>query len=136
MMKKFLTIAAVSAAAFLAVSCSEGTCELDGEWTVTEITGVNVADAEKQPILNIDANKKEYHGETGVNVINGNLKFGDGSITFEPGAMTKMMGAPSSMAVEDMYISIINSANSYEMIDENTAVIKNASGAQMTLTRK
>lgn len=134
-MKKSLISAAAAAAALLAVSCSSAQPDITGDWTVTEITGVELGGTFETPVISFDAQTGEYHGNSGVNSIFGNYSTEGNTITIDGGGMTKMMGDPASMEVERKYVEILNSAKSFEQVDENTVVLKAESGDQMTLKK-
>jgi len=132
----FKAIAIAFVATILAVSCKTNG-ELNGDWTVSSLTGADVASADEQPYFKIDLSNGTYAGYTGVNVINGKIKTNGGKISFADGAMTKMMGSPESMVVEDTFVSVLREIKSFEVQDESTIILKNASGETvMTLVRK
>lgn len=70
-----------------------GITDLEGEWKMVSIEGVNV-ETEREAFLRFDTEAKKIHGSAGCNVLNSvyELKESDPmAISFKPAQMTMMM---------------------------------------------
>lgn len=107
-MKKniFTALAALVMGVFAVSSCNDNAQKLDlsGEWTITELDGTAVNLVEV-PTVNFDENG--YSLYTGVNTVNGSFTFDGENVVFNDGGMTKMMGEPEAMAVEDRLVALL-----------------------------
>lgn len=130
MRKAITTIAAFAA---IMTACSQ-TASLSGEWTVLTIKGESVSAAIETPAITISGD--DYHGVTGVNLINGKISVKGGNVRFEDGAMTRRAGDPESMAIEMRYLEAINSA-SKATVNESVLTLTDENGEEvMTLKKK
>ena len=130
MKKTIMTLSAI--AAFL-TSCAPSV-SLSGEWTVLTIKGEGVSAAIVAPQIIIDGDS--YSGQTGVNCINGKLTLKGDSISFGEAAMTRMMGDPASMDVEQRYMDAINAAAKATVKDSDMILSDKDGNELMTLTKK
>lgn len=120
-----------------AVACSTNSnVDLSGEWAVVTISGVNVPETMKEPVLSFDTANNTYSGVTGINSINGGYTLENDNISFSDGPMTKMAGDPASMETENGYIKAIMSAKTISTND-GTLTLKDVEGNElMTLKKK
>ncbi len=120
-----------------AVACSTNSnVDLSGEWAVITISGENVPETLKEPVLTFDTTNNTYSGVTGINSISGDYTLENNNITFSDGPMTKMAGDPTSMEIENGYIKAITSAKTFSANDE-TLTLKDEDGNElMTLKKK
>ena len=115
------------------ISCTNKA--LDGKWHVEHIDGVEIGDVFNEPCLEFDSDKSEYHGVTGVNIVNGTIKVVGNKITFKDGPMTRMAADPHSMSVETAYLKAIENTASF-LIEDGTLLLKDDKGATlMELTK-
>jgi len=123
----------LSAFAAIITSCAPAV-SLSGEWSVLTIKGEGVSGALDAPSVTITG--RHYSGMTGVNTINGKLSVKGDCISFGDGAMTRMMGDPESMEIEQRYLDAINSA-AKATVNDNDLILTDKNGAEvMTLKKK
>lgn len=105
-MKKnlFTALAALVMGVFAVSSCNEQKLDLNGEWKVVELDGTAIDLAEVPTVSFADGT---YSMFAGVNTVNGAFVVDGEAVVLEDGAMTKMMGAPEEMAVEDRLVSLL-----------------------------
>ena len=120
-------------AALTLFSCSNRS--LDGKWHVKYVEGVEIGDVFNEPYLEFDSEKSEYHGVTGVNVVNGTIMVVGNKINFKDGPMTRMAADPHSMSVETAFLRAIENTESFS-IEEGKLFLKDSKGATlMELTK-
>lgn len=112
---------------FIFVSCNS-TKEVEGNWITTSFVKDGIA--QEIAVSNIEftakGNAVNAGGCAGVNLFNGNVKLSNGKINLNNIAVTKMMGDPAAMEFEDMFIELLNNADSY-LIEGNNLIIKASS---------
>ena len=79
------------------------------------------------PSLTFNTEDNSYHGVTGVNILNGDFKLKDGTISFGDGAMTRMMGDSISMLVEMNYLDALSKASNFN-IENNILFVYDKDG--------
>ena len=114
---KFINNFIIAAAlCFFATSCHNSTDnDISGKWLVKEINGKEIQQSMNIPSLTFNTEDNSYHGVTGVNILNGDFKLKDGTISFGDGAMTRMMGDSISMLVEMNYLDALSNASNFNI---------------------
>lgn len=130
-MKKAAII--ISALTAMFTSCAPS-ASLSGEWSVLTINGEGVSGAIDTPAITIMGNR--YSGKTGVNSINGKVSVKGEKISFGDGAMTRMMGDPESMEIEQRYLDAINAASKAIVNDAGLTLTDKEGREVMTLKKK
>ena len=126
---KFINNFIIAAAlCFFATSCHNSTDnDISGKWLVKEINGKEIQQSMNIPSLTFNTEDNSYHGVTGVNILNGDFKLKDGTISFGDGAMTRMMGDSISMLVEMNYLDALSNASNFN-IENNILFIYDKDG--------
>lgn len=117
-MKKFFAML-MAAPMFFACTSSKVSVNagdaLLGDWQVVSAYGVNAAGAEKQPMISFQDSGKVV-GNAGVNSFFGSYSLkGDTALSFENMGMTRMMGSPASMEVENAVKKALNASASIKV---------------------
>ncbi|SRR5574344_282430 len=126
---KFINNFIIAAAlCFFATSCHNSTDnDISGKWLVKEINGKEIQQSMNIPSLTFNTEDNSYHGVTGVNILNGDFKLKDGTISFGDGAMTRMMGDSISMLVEMNYLDALSNASNFN-IENNILFVYDKDG--------
>ncbi len=107
--------------------------ELDGNWTTEALEKDGVA--QTIAVSNIEFTTKgnvvNAGGCAGVNLFNGDVKVSNGKISTGTLAVTKMMGEPAAMEFEDLFIEVLNNADSYKV--ENNVLTITATSKNLKL---
>lgn len=123
-MKKFLIVFAALLPLIFA-GCKGGE-NLDGKWVPVSMTQ-NGKSYEIESSCFVDfstsGSKIIVSGNSGVNLLNGEIKIGEGSLTSNGFASTRMMGTPTQMAFEDAFLEIFSYATSYELKDGSLKIV-------------
>lgn len=109
------------------------TNELEGNWTTEALEKDGIA--QTIAVSNIEFTTKgnvvNAGGCAGVNLFNGDVKVSNGKISAGNLAVTKMMGDPEAMEFEDLFIEVLNNADSYKV--ENNVLTITASSKNLKL---
>lgn len=125
-MKKITALFCTTLAALSCLTaCSNH--ELDGKWTVDDIYSVEPGELFNEPVLELNTEKREYHGVTGINNISGTITLKGNNISFSDGPMTRMAADPHSMEVETAYLKAIFDTESYT-IEGGKLYLKDCTG--------
>lgn len=110
--------------------------DMNGEWTVAEVAGADVANAETTPFFVIDLEAKTVSGNVGCNSVNATLLLdaAKGIIGFENAGSTRMMCA--DMSVEDAMLKALVDVRNFEAAEDGTVVLKNAAGEKLIVLKK
>ena len=110
--------------------------DMNGEWTVAEVVGADVANAETTPFFVIDLEGKTVSGNIGCNSVNATLLLdaAKGIIGFENAGSTRMMCA--DMSVEDAMLKALVDVRNFEAAEDGTVVLKNAAGEKLIVLKK
>lgn len=106
--------------------------KLSGDWKVTSVAGIEVPALVDAHIL-FNAEDNTYSAYTGVNTINGGFTLADGKLNFGEGAMTKMMGEPAAMLIEDTFVQVLNGECKFVEVEGDTLTLKQGDTVVMTL---
>ena len=132
-MKKVFTAAAIIIG-FL--SCknmqqqnSQTVPDIFGKYKVVAINRANVPETMNGTTLELTDSSK-YSGKTGVNSLFGDYNINKNNISFSEGAMTRMMGDPSSMKIEQDFVEAIHSVKTFDRDGEHI-ILKNGKGDEV-----
>lgn len=104
---------------------------LNGAWNITQVGDLKVP-ADSEACLVFDINEERIHGNTGCNIINGDLRLIDTRINgleFTDLASTRMACPEPVMALEQALLLALEEVTSCQAeADGNTAVLKDADG--------
>ena len=123
-MKKFLVLAA--AAIMMASCCNNKAVELAGKWTISTVNGEEVS-LEKMPFIEFDTTAGKFHGNAGVNLMNGEFTQEGKKLTFGEAATTMMAGQDAETAVERSILKNIEKVAAADKAEENVE-LKDAEG--------
>lgn len=127
MKKLFLVLAA--ALPFLFTSCKE-TKVLEGNWKTIALTQNGKEYKVVDSFIEIEnaIGGVIVHGNSGVNLFNGDIKIKKGKIISEGQgfASTRMMGPEEDMIFEDRFLEILSYADTYT-VEEDILTIKSSS---------
>lgn len=106
--------------------------DLSGNWTLVHIhessgTTIDKGFPNKKPNLILEAVSKKATGNTGCNQLFGNFKTQQNKISFDGMGMTKMY---CEGVAENEYVNMINSVESYTVID-NQLILMDKDGTQL-----
>ena len=114
---------------------------LNGYWVITEVDGMKIK-LDEMPTIVIDIEENKFTGNSGCNIMNGNLKYDsttpDNKIAFTGIVSTRRMCTPDNMEVEDKILDTINKISSFRTIDKNRIALysQNSQYASMILEKK
>ena len=110
--------------------------DMNGEWTVAEVVGADVAKAETTPFFVIDLEAKTVSGNVGCNSVNATLLLdaAKGIIGFENAGSTRMMCA--DMSVEDAMLKALVDVRNFEAAEDGSVALKNAAGEKLIVLKK
>ena len=98
-MKKIMIM--IAAAAMMASCCNKGgeAVSLEGKWTIATVNGEAIELAE-MPFIEFNTTDGKFHGNAGVNIMNGAYTQEGEKVTFGEAATTMMAGRPAENQVE------------------------------------
>lgn len=99
---------------------------LNGNWEVVELDGKKVR-LEVKPTMIIDIEARKLSGNSGCNIMNGELEFDNttlnNGIRFTGVASTRRMCTPAAMEVEDKMLELLNNINAFRILDNNRVAL-------------
>jgi len=122
--------ALLASAALVFSSCKGGaeSADLSGVWNLKTIDGVEVVIPEDQPSIEFSA--KQYHLQTGINIVNGNYSVKKDVLKMEEGPMTRMAGSEEGMNLETKILDFL--FNPLEVdVQENVLTLTSSNGDTM-----
>jgi len=126
MKKLILTLCVATAFAALCVACikrGDTIAQLDGEWNIILVDG-HKPDSQVTPWIGFNIAEKRVYGNLGVNHVIGSLdtEVKPGMIDLSQLGLTRMMGAPEEMEVEDRVTKALGEVISYRVTDHGNRV--------------
>jgi len=126
MKKWILATGIVAALAALCAACvnrGDTIAQLNGEWNITLVDGKK-PDSKVTPWIGFDIAEKRVYGNLGVNHVIGTLdtEVKPGMIDFSQLGLTRMMGAPEAMEVENRVTEALGKVISYRVTDHGNRV--------------
>ncbi len=126
-MRKLILVACVATAfAALCAAClkrGDTIAQLNGEWNITLVDGKK-PDSKVTPWIGFDIAEKRIYGNLGVNHVIGTLdtEAKPGMIDLSQLGLTRMMGAPEDMEVENRVTEALGKVISYRVTDHGNRV--------------
>ncbi len=137
-MKKIISMAAVAAAIMTLFSCAQA-LDLSGEWKVKTINGEEIAapqtEDEVAPFIEFDVENGKIHGNTGVNIVNGNYTLDGNNLSFGTLMTTMMAGPESKMKTEQDFLAAVNAVKTAKTADGILTLYDAEGKALMTLSK-
>ncbi len=126
MRKLILVACAATAFAALCAAClkrGDTIAQLGGEWNITLVDGMKPAN-KVTPWIGFDIAEKRIYGNLGVNHVIGTLdtEAKPGMIDLSQLGLTRMMGAPEDMEVENRVTEALGKVISYRVTDHGNRV--------------
>jgi heat shock protein HslJ len=124
---------------FGAFSCKadDSMAELGGDWYLTMINGVGLGlqdPASPHPFIRFDPGGEMISGYTGCNQFTGEAFYAGNTI--EVGSIISTLIACQNMEIEEHMLAILSNQTIIFQIEEDTLIITNDTGGQMTLIRQ
>ena len=82
--------------------CCETVC-LEGKWTITSVAGKEIK-LKEMPFIEFNLTEKKFHGNAGVNIMNGNFEFESNKLTFGHAATTMKAGLEPESTTERLIL--------------------------------
>ena len=98
-MKKIMIM--IAAAAMMASCCNKAgeAVSLEGKWTIATVNGEEIT-LEEMPFLEFNTTDNKFHGNAGVNIMNGEYTQEGEKLVFGEAATTMMAGRPEANKIE------------------------------------
>lgn len=114
---------------------------LNGRWNIASVYGETVESIEKTetpPFLEFDAQAKKIHGNTGCNIVNGEItQDGNSPTSLKFDRMLSTMKAGPGMTVEGKVLEAMEKVKSFVVHDETHASLIDENGKEaLTLSRE
>ena len=123
---------AILAGLFL-IGCSGP--DLNGNWTISSVDGEVINQMEIHPFINFDKATGRFHGNSGVNIINGTYTVAGSKLKFDNISTTMMAGPEEDMETESEIIEAINDAVKYRGKNGGVAILDDEGDVVLTLVR-
>ncbi len=118
----------------LLISCV-GRPNLNGNWTISSVDGELINQREIHPYINFDKATGRFHGNSGVNIINGTFTATWSKLKFDNLSTTMMAGSENDMEIESDIIEAINSAAKFRGKNGNVEILDDDGDVVLVLTR-
>jgi heat shock protein HslJ len=106
--------------------------QIDGEWQLTTINGMDVrGDIKGDKIVIFDSGKKQYKANVGCNNLFGSLDIDGTKMVMGPAASTRMACAENAMLLDQKTITSFTQTQSYK-IEYNELRLLDANGKTLT----
>lgn len=111
---------------------------LIGNWETVALIKEGVA--QEIAVSNIELTSKgsvmNAGGCAGVNMFNGDLKFGKKNLSNNGFGVTKMMGEPKAMEFENMFLDVLNNSSSYKLEGDVLTIYSESKNMEIQLRRQ
>lgn len=126
----------IAAAAMMASCCSNEcrTVSLEGRWTIASVNG-EMLSLEQMPFIEFDTTDHRFHGNAGVNIMNGDYKLEGTTLTFGEAATTMMAGRPEASKVEREILDNISAVTTATGSEDKIELKNNEDIVLMTLVK-
>ncbi len=105
-------------------------------WVLTKLGETNVAPAEREAFLTLQASDQRASGYAGCNMFAGPYQLAGDKLSFGPLAMTRMACPPPGMAVEGGYANALRGAKAYKIAGQTMTLTDDAGKSLATLAVK
>ena len=95
--------------------------DINGEWTISKVDGVEIEVADKTPFLSFNVADNAVHGNGGCNIINGSFSQEEGNASsLKFGQMISTMMAGPGMETEGKVLEAMNKVASFVVNEDGT----------------
>lgn len=115
--------------------CQSSQACLEGKWTISTVNGQQVT-LEEMPFIEFNAAENKFHGNSGVNIMNGTFEKNGKKLTFGNAATTMMAGPEAATNVEKNILKSLSEVVSFDNVCQNKAELKNAKGEVLLVLTK
>lgn len=135
-MKKFVPVL-LGLMIIVFAGCNEGKA-LNGNWNTIAMYKDGVAQeiVESNIEMEVKGSVVKTGGCAGVNLFYGDVKMSNGKFIPSEYAYTKMMGVPAAMEFEDLFLTVIHYADSYELNDDILILKSSTKNVEMHLRKE
>ncbi len=121
-------------AAFGLISCI-GTPDLNGYWKISSVDGDDISQKQVHPFINFDKASGRFHGNSGVNIINGTYTVNGSNLKLENISTTMMAGPEDDMELESEILDAINAAKKFKGKNGSVEILDGDGDVVLTLVR-
>ena len=108
--------------------------DINGEWTISKVDGVEIEVADKTPFLSFNVADNAVHGNGGCNIINGSFSQEEGNASsLKFGQMISTMMAGPGMETEGKVLEAMNKVASYVVNEDGTLSLMDAGNNEVLL---
>ena len=108
--------------------------DINGEWTISKVDGVEIEVADKTPFLSFNVADNAVHGNGGCNIINGSFSQEEGNASsLKFGQMISTMMAGPGMETEGKVLEAINKVASFVVNEDGTLSLLDAGNNEVLL---
>lgn len=108
--------------------------DINGEWTISKVDGVEIEVADKTPFLSFNVADNAVHGNGGCNIINGSFSQEEGNASsLKFGQMISTMMAGPGMETEGKVLETMNKVASFVVNEDGTLSLMDAGNNEVLL---
>ena len=108
--------------------------DINGEWTISIVDGVEIEVADKTPFLSFNVADNAVHGNGGCNIINGSFSQEEGNTSsLKFGQMISTMMAGPGMETEGKVLEAMNKVASFVVNEDGTLSLMDAGNNEVLL---
>lgn len=108
--------------------------DINGEWTISKVDGVEIEVADKTPFLSFNVADNAVHGNGGCNIINGSFSQEEGNASsLKFGQMISTMMAGPGMETEGKVLEAMNKVASFVVNEDGTLSLLDAGNNEVLL---
>lgn len=108
--------------------------DINGEWTISKVDGVEIEVADKTPFLSFNVADNAVHGNGGCNIINGSFSQEEGNASsLKFGQMISTMMAGPGMETEGKVLEAMNKVASFVVNEDGTLSLMDAGNNEVLL---
>lgn len=108
--------------------------DINGEWTISKVDGVEIEVADKTPFLSFNVAENAVHGNGGCNIINGSFSQEEGNASsLKFGQMISTMMAGPGMETEGKVLEAMNKVASFVVNEDGTLSLMDAGNNEVLL---
>lgn len=108
--------------------------DINGEWTISKVDGVEIEVADKTPFLSFNVADNAVHGNGGCNIINGSFSQEEGNTSsLKFGQMISTMMAGPGMETEGKVLEAMNKVASFVVNEDGTLSLMDAGNNEVLL---
>ena len=107
--------------------CENKTTCLEGKWTIASVNGEEIK-LETMPFIEFNLAEKKFHGNAGVNIMNGDFTLTEKSLSFGNAATTMMAGLEAESNIERAILDNLSKVSSFSCKCSNSIELTDAEG--------